>query len=196
VTWGVVATSRDCKISIGRLSRPWGAGLPGVRRAEVIARKSVIGTAVATTILAIAPVAAQTQSYKLHCMSTGNNAPEKLDDREGHFIQVSTATCRIEGGLQDDGITTQHIVWEIDKGNWTLISGTNVTRKPGSMSITRPSGTLTMRMENGRPAGWTAAGKGVFPFAAGGAAPLAGTSYSWTARPTGPSQYITEATPD
>jgi hypothetical protein len=179
------------------IGRKCGRGAPTFSaRGEhnVIARTIVIWVA---AMLAAASVTAQTQQpYKLHCMSTGNNAAEPLGDREGHAVLLATATCRIEGGAQDGAIVTQHLIWEIDKGTWTLIGGENVARKPGAVSISRPSGTLTLRMQDGRPAGWTASGKGVVIFAAGGAAPLSGKSYSWAARSIAPGQYVNDITPD
>jgi hypothetical protein len=173
--------------------RLWGADLFGVRRAEVIGKISIACVAASLTA---SPVAAQMQPYKLHCMATGNNAQEALGDREGHSILVSSGTCRVEGGLQDGAIVTQHLIWEIDKGNWSLIGGEGIIRKQGAMSITRTTGTLAMRAENGRVVGWTGAGKGTVVFAVGAAGPLAGKSYSWTARSIAPGQYVNEITPD
>ena len=163
----------------------------------MIAKKSVRGgMAVAWALLAAAAPAAA-QSYKVDCLATGNNAPEPLGDREGHAIQVSTATCRVVGGPMDGAVVTQHAVWEIDKGTFTAVSGDNVARKPGALTVTQTTaGTLTLRMESGRPAGWTATGKGVFLFATGTAAPLAGKTYSWSGRSTGPRDYVLEVNLD
>jgi hypothetical protein len=161
---------------------------------EVLSRKSLVaGIAVASMLVAAAPALAQPSTSKLDCLSTGSNAPEPLGDREGHAIQVSTATCKITGGLMDGAVVTQHTVWEIDKGTFTTVSGDNVARKPGALMVSRPTtGTLTMRMEDGRPTGWTATGKGVVAIAVGGAAPLAGKAYSWSGRATGPRDYVIE----
>ena len=131
------------------------------------------------------------------CMTTGTIAPEPVGDRDGHFIQVSQSTCRIEGGPLDGGVMTQNSIWEVDKGASTLSSSSGVIRKAGGIAVYQTaSGTRTVTMKDGKVVGWTATGKSNFPIGGGTVAEVAGKSFTWTARFTGPNQYVIDSVMD
>jgi hypothetical protein len=140
---------------------------------------------------------ATAQTTKANCMNAGPNIPEPLGDREGHAVQVSAGTCLNEGGLLDGTVTTQNTIWEMDKGALNILSADGVSRKPGTTVAYRvTSGALTFVMKDGKPAGWTAAGKGTYTMATGSAAALAGKNFSWTGYATGPRSYVLETKVD
>ncbi len=152
----------------------------------------------ATLGLVLAAGAAGAESWKLNCTNAGPNMPEPLRDRERHSIMVQTATCIHEGGAALDGaVSTQGVIWEHDASGARLLSGDAVGRKPGATTAVRiTEGTLAWVVKDGKVVGWNATGKGVFTLAADGAAALAGKSFSWTSRPTGPRTYVSDVTVD
>lgn len=132
-------------------------------------------------------------SEKVNCTSSGGAAPEPLG-AEGRALAVATAACVIEGGLMSGGVATQNALWEIDKGKMLLLSADGVVRKPGSiLTYKLTNGTLTMLMQDGKPAGWTGSGTGVYTTGSGEAAAMKGKSFSWTGRATGPRTHIIES---
>ncbi len=139
-------------------------------------------------------VAQAAASHKLLCSPMGAPSTwEPVGDRAGHNIQVTRTTCRVEGGPLDGGLVAVNGTWEYDGPNGALLSGDGVIRKSGALAAVRATaGTLVFTMKDGAPTGWTASGKGAFTMASGSAAALAGKTYSWTARPTGPGQSIQE----
>jgi hypothetical protein len=144
--------------------------------------------------LALTAGNALAQVSKYNCTNNGPNLPEPLGDREGHFLLVAAGSCVIEGGVLDGTVVSQNTIWDNDKGVVTILSADGVARKPGSVAVYKVTGgTLSYIMQDGKPAGWTASGKGVYTLAVGGAAALAGKSYSWTARATGPRTYSIES---
>jgi hypothetical protein len=159
-------------------------------------KPNLASTAVALVMLFV-PGLVSAQSWKSTCMSTGASAAEPLGDREGHAIQVSSGTCRIEGGPLDGAVMTQNTIWEADKATSTVLSGDGTQRKPGATAAYRlTAGTLNPIMQDGKPIGWAASGKGLFTLGIGSAASLTGKSYSWTARSTGNRTYSIETSMD
>lgn len=153
------------------------------------------GATVLALTLTCALVAAQTS--KSTCMNVGGGVPEPVGDREGHAIQVSLGSCMTEGGPLDGTVMTSNTIWEADKGSMVILSADGVSRKPGTLAAYRvTAGTLTWQMQDGKPVGWTASGKGVYTMASGSASALAGKSFSWTGRATGPRSYVLEAKVD
>lgn len=136
---------------------------------------------------------AQSGSGRAVCNTHGPNWVEPVGDRDGHAVLVSEGNCVIQGGLLDGTVQTQQTIWEYDKGVGTMLSSHGVSRKPGAMAVfVNASGTQTLQMTDGRVTGWTATGKGKTPMASGAAASLAGKTYSWTARATGPRTYVVD----
>ena len=140
---------------------------------------------------------AQPLTYRLACNNHGPNWAEPVGDREGHTVQVAEGNCVVQGGPLDGAVLVQQSIWEFDKGTGTMLSSHGVNRKPGAMAAyTNTAGTLTFQMADGRITGWTASGKGRSTMASGMASALAGKTYSWTARPTGPRTYVIDVVYD
>lgn len=167
-------------------------------RGELTVKKNIPGIKdLAVFGLALAAGLVQAETWKINCMNAGANLPEALGDREGHAIHAQTSTCVIEGGPMDGAIQTQGVIWEHDKTGSRLLSGHSIARKPGATTAIKISdGTLAFVMKDGKPAGWTASGKAMYSLAAGSAAALAGKTFGWISRPTGPRTYVIEVTID
>lgn len=132
-------------------------------------------------------------SEKVNCISGGGAAPEPLG-ADGRALAVASATCITEGGVMSGGVATQNALWEVDKGQMLLLSADGVVRKPGSiLTYKLTSGTLTLMMQDGKPAGWAGSGTGVYTTGSGEAAALKGKSFSWTGRATGPRTHLIES---
>jgi hypothetical protein len=91
------------------------------------------------------------------------------------------------------GVQTGTDIWEWDGPNAVSVSGNGVTRKEGATVVyVSNSGKVALTMTDGKVTGWTASGQGRYAVAAGSAAPLAGKSYTWTAKSTGMGQFTQE----
>jgi len=97
----------------------------------------------------------------------------------------------------DRAVVTQGAIWETESSEAKMLSSDGVARKPGATAAyPNTSGTLTCMMQDGKRVGYTAMGKGVYTMATGSGASLAGKSYSWVVRPTGPRSYTVDVTVD
>lgn len=154
------------------------------------------GTA-ALALIAFTAFAQPAPTIRLYCHAVGGSAPEALGDREGHSVSVGEITCRVEGGPGDGGVMTGTTIYEWDKGNATLLSGIGVTRKPGATSTYQHSeGKMSLVMTDGKVSGSTGLGRGRYTMATGAAASLAGKTYSYTFKTTGPGQILVEVRND
>jgi hypothetical protein len=128
---------------------------------------------------------------KLLCYAVGNSQPEPIGDREGHAVAADQYTCRVEGGLLDGGVVTGGTIWEYDKINATLLSGSGVIRKPGAVAaFQNTESKLTMTLSEGKVTGFTGTGRGHWTMATGTAAALKGKTYSYTFTATGPFEFV------
>ncbi len=160
---------------------------------EVIVNTTAVIALSLTSGLALAQAAA----FQSNCTFHGWLARDPIGDREGHGLQVSAATCAVTGGVLDGTVETHHAIYEHDKGAASQHAADSVFRKPGARAVARmTSGTLEIVMKDGKPAGWTASGKGVWAMATGTAAPLAGKTFTYAARSTGPLSYVLESVLD
>lgn len=151
----------------------------------------------AALALAATPTLAQTDQNQQLCTLVGTAAPEPAGDREGHAIQVASATCTIVGGALDGSVVTQYALWDMDGPTANLTSGYGVIRKAGGVAAYQTtSGTRTLVMKDGKVVGWTASGKGRYTLATGSAAAAAGKSFSWTAKLTGLNRYSIDVVTD
>lgn len=155
--------------------------------------RCVCGIAIAIAFAAVAPSAfAQENSFTLTCQDVGFIAPEPLGDREGHLITVAENNCHVDLGPLSGGVLTGQYIYEWDKGNGVLISGSGVVRKPGSTVVFRDTeGTLSLVITDGKITGITGSGRGTFPLAVGAGASLA-KSWTYTVKSTGPGQSVVE----
>lgn len=151
---------------------------------------------VATAAIAFAAVApsavAQENIIKNTCQDVGVSPSEPLGDREGHAISVVEYSCRVDSGPLSGGVMTGTAIWEWDKTNAVMLSNSGVIRKPGSTAVYVSDGKNALTIADGKVTGFTASGRGSWPMAIGGAASLAGKSFTWTAKSTGPGQYDVE----
>jgi hypothetical protein len=152
-----------------------------------VALATVAGSALAQT-----PI-----TGKAYCVIVGMSPMEPIGDRAGHALQVSTYSCRSEGGPMEGGVMTGTNIYEWDAGKAVILSGAGVGRKPGSMlSFQATEGTTALIMTDGKVTGVTASGKGVVKLASGSAAMLNGKTYSYTSRTISPVQFVIETTYD
>jgi len=156
---------------------------------------NVCGIATAAIALAAtAPsAAAQGNTFTLACQSIGSGALEPLGDREGHSLLVGEYSCRADSGPLSGGVWTATDIWEFNGTNAVLVTGYGVIRKPGATAVYQDTeGRLALTMTDGKVTGFLATGGGSWPMAIGSAASLAGKSYTWTSKPTGPGQFAVE----
>ena len=94
----------------------------------------VAGAAVAFAAFAPSAVA-QEDIVKYACQNVGAFSLEPLGDREGHSISVGQFSCRVESGPMSGGGVSGTAIWEWDKTNAVLVSGSGVFRKPGATVV-------------------------------------------------------------
>ena len=151
----------------------------------------------ALTGIPFSALAEKPVSFKVHCLNTGNNPPEALGDRKGHSIAVGEYTCRVEGGALDGGVMTGTHITEWDGVNGLGKAGFGVTRTAGGKAVyvnTEMKSTLTVK--DGKVTGFIANGRGYYAVATGAAESVAGKTYSYISKPSGPGQFIIETTLD
>ena len=149
----------------------------------------VAAIAAALISLSSAADAQSAVSWKLQCQSVGNSAQEPAGDRDGHAVNVSPYSCRAEGGPMDGAVLTGVGVYEWNGTVGTGLTGHGVYRKPGALAVYQHNDfKIDLTLADGKATGFTATGRGSYKMATGSAASLAGKSYSYTARPTGPGQ--------
>jgi hypothetical protein len=151
------------------------------------------GYAIATAAIALglfAPIAvADDITFTFTCQAVGNGTPEPLGDREGHGISMSQTSCHANSGPVSGGVLTGTIVWEWDKTSGILLSGGGIVRKPGStVAYTLAEGKIALVIADGKVTGAEASGRGTYVLAIGGAASLAGKSFTYTSKSSGPGQ--------
>jgi hypothetical protein len=133
-----------------------------------------------------------------NCQDVGLTTPEPIGDQDGHVLVVDNFSCRVEGGPMAGGVMTGTVTWDMTKGKGTLISGTGVIRKPGSLVVYKDGdGTLDLTLDaQGHVTGGTANGTATWVFATGDAVPLKGKVMNWTSKGTGPGQFSVEEKTD
>jgi hypothetical protein len=152
---------------------------------------------VATFVIAFAAVAptavAQEVTLTTNCSMVGHSPPEPIGDREGHAIAVEEDVCIDQSGPFVGGVYTGTAVWEWNGPTAVLVSAIGVARKPGATAAVQlTEGKIELTMANGKVTGATASGMGRWPIATGSVAALAGKSFTWTSKGTGPGQFSTE----
>jgi hypothetical protein len=155
------------------------------------------GIATAIAFAAFAPgVVAEELSFKLYCQEVGGSGePEPAGDRAGHMMSVDQYSCRMEGGPMDGDVVTGNGVTDWDKAEGVFIVGNAVARKPGAFAAYQDTeGKVALTIADGKVTGATGVGKIHWVVATGGAAPLAGKTFSYTFKATGPGQWEAKAT--
>jgi hypothetical protein len=156
------------------------------------------GIVTALAFAAFAPGAvAQEDTNKETCQAVGASALEPLGDREGHSISISQISCRVDSGPMSGGVLTGTSIWEWNGPNAVLGSGNGVMRKAGATVVyVQTAGKLAVTMADGKITGSNASGRGTFAVATGSLASLAGKSYTFSTKSTGPGQFTAENKPD
>jgi hypothetical protein len=155
----------------------------------------IIGLALSS--LMVTAMADDSKTSKLHCMFTGTHPMETLGDRADHSISVNQYTCNVEGGPLDGAVTTGTTVYEWDGPNGTGQVGYGIDRKPGANAIyVNTEMKNTVSMTDGKVTGAVFSGRGRYAVATGAAASLAGKSYTYKGKTTGPNSFIVESTLD
>ena len=124
------------------------------------------------------------------CQDVGNNTPEALG-AEGQSILTENFVCRIMTGPMQGANMTGTVIWNFNKTDGTLVSGTGVMRKPGSVVVYKDdSGTLKLDMDDkGNVTGGSATGQVTWLVATGAAAADKGKTWNWTAKDAGPGRF-------
>jgi hypothetical protein len=151
----------------------------------------ICGFATTAFVLSVAAPSAKAEdnTSASTCQDVGTNTPEPLGDREGHSISVEAYSCRLDSGPLAGGVLTGTVIWEWEKTNATMLSNGGVIRKPGSTATFVTDGKLALTLADGKVTGGVVTGHGTYSVAAGGAASLAGKSFSYTSTLTGPGEF-------
>lgn len=129
------------------------------------------------------------------CNRVGGNSIEPVT--KDMSIQISTISCRIEGGPMAGAVLTGSQVYEFQGLNGTMLFGSGIVRKAGSVLVYQNvDGRTTLSVTDGKVTGATGAGKGVYKAAYGAIASAAGKSYSYKVTTTGPYEFVIEVTDD
>jgi hypothetical protein len=149
--------------------------------------------AIAIAFAGFAPSTIAQESTSVQtCQPVWSSAPEPLGDREGHAILVSQGSCRIESGPLSGGVLTDVSIWEFDGAKAVRLTESGIIRKSDAVVVINGTGgNFALTMADGKVTGWTASGRDNYLMATGSAAPLAGKSFTWTAKPTGPAGQLT-----
>jgi hypothetical protein len=129
------------------------------------------------------------------CQFVGGGPSEPLGDREGHALRVAQFSCLASAGPLSGGVLTGSTIYELDKGAGVLLAGSGVIRKPGLTAVdVLTEGKLTAVMTDGKVTGVTSSGKGSYPIATGSWSALAGKSFTYSSKPTGPGLFEIDVT--
>jgi hypothetical protein len=83
----------------------------------------------------------------------------------------------------------------MDKGTGVLLTGSGVVRKPGLTAVdVLTEGKLAVVMTDGKVTGVSTSGKGSYPMATGSWGSLAGKSFTYSSKPTGPGLFEIDVT--
>lgn len=129
------------------------------------------------------------------CNRVGGNLVEPVGDGRG--IQVSTFSCRVEGGPMAGAVLSGSQIYEFQGASGVMLSGSGIVRKAGSTLVYQNvDGRTTLSVTDGKVTGATGAGKGVYKAAYGAIASAAGKSYSYKVTASGPNEFVIEVADD
>ena len=94
------------------------------------------GIAAAITFAAFASSAvAQENTITLTCQNIGSRSRPRRRRSRGHSTGFTQFSCRVNSGPMSGGVLTGAAIWEWDKTNGVLVSGSGVARKPGATLV-------------------------------------------------------------
>jgi hypothetical protein len=161
--------------------------------------KRIIITVVCSTLgLMNSGVFAQAETIgRLECNVVGPVSQEPIGDKDGHRLVTVQYSCRGVEGLLKDAAYSGVSVSEWDGSQGKYLSGGGIVRSAGGLAVTQIiEGVGSAIMKDGKPAGSEASGKGLFKYASGTLAALAGKADRWEAKPAGFGQFNLEVTTD
>ena len=149
--------------------------------------------------LALAAPNAVAQELHNHdlCRQTSTYPLEQLGDRDGHAMNSGMDSCETVEGVTKGAIWTSFIMWEWDGPKAKELAGWAVGRKTGATQTCQDipeKGTIELIMTDGGVTGWTASGQCVVTMGTGDFASMAGKTWFWNAKPTGPMTYENNST--
>ena len=100
-------------------------------------------------------------------------------------------------GPPHGGVWTSYIMWEWDGPKAKELAGWAVGRKVGATQTCQDipeKGTNELTITDGKVTGWTASGQCVVTMGTGDFASMAGKTWYWNAKPTGPMTYEINST--
>jgi hypothetical protein len=141
--------------------------------------------------LALAAPNAVAQELHNHdlCRQTSTYPLEQLGDRDGHARNSGMDSCETVEGVTKGAIWTSFIMWEWDGPKAKELAGWAVGHKVGATQTCQDipeKGTIELVMTDGKVTGWTASGQCVVTMGTGDFASMAGKTWYWNAKPTGP----------
>ena len=154
--------------------------------------------AAALAFAAFAPgaVAQELRNHDL-CRQTSTYPPEQLGDRDGHMLNSGLDSCETVEGVTKGAVWTGYVMWEWDGPKAKELAGWAVGRKAGATQTCQDipeKGTNELIITDGKVTGWTASGQCVVTMATGDFASMAGKTWYWNAKPTGPMTYEIHST--
>jgi hypothetical protein len=106
---------------------------------------------------------------------------EAVGDRDGHMIATGQSVCTGISGVLKDAVWTFSVLFSYDKTEGTLIDGSGIARKPGTIVVTKLiDGNQTLVMTDGKLSGYSGSSHIAFPIATGEAAALSGKTVEAT----------------
>jgi hypothetical protein len=120
------------------------------------------------------------------CQSYGTPSWDPIDAPD-HGLSVTQMSCTVAGGAMDGANVTGTMVQEYNKGKGVGISGIQVFRKADGMAVWQANNEAitVLFAPDGRPNGFRLTANGVFKWATGSLACLAGESTTHTVHSVG-----------
>ena len=151
---------------------------------------------IAAILMISSSAMAQEEQIVWNCVPSTMSAStrEAVGDRDGHMIATGQSVCTGTAGILKDSVWTFSVLFSYDKTEGTLIDGSGIAKKPGTIVVTKFLDVKqTLFMTDGKLTGYSGAGHIQFPIATGDAVALAGKTVEVTWKNNTPiNQYTLE----
>ena len=151
---------------------------------------------IASILMISSNAMAQEDQIVWNCVPSTMSAStrEAVGDRDGHMIATGQSVCTGTSGVLKDAVWTFSVLFSYDKAEGTLIDGSGIAKKPGTIVVTKFLDIKQILiMTDGKLTGYSGAGYIAFPIATGDAAALAGKTVEVTWKNNTPiNQYTLE----
>jgi len=132
---------------------------------------------------------------RFDCTVIGAASQEPIDATPGHFLATVEYSCYGIDGLLKDAVHTASSASEWINQKGTFLRGGGTHRAADGLAVTQVTeGSGVVVTKDGKPIGTAATGTGVFKFASGKLAALAGKTFKFTTKPTGFDRFDMEFT--